>query len=55
MTSSKNSSLTSSEQFFQLPLKGFKIPLKSDKPGWNKSVEGMGGERYRIHLSKIKK
>lgn len=55
MNNSKTSSATSSEQAVQLPLRGFRMPLKSDKPGWEKWIEGMGEGRYRIGMRKIKK
>jgi hypothetical protein len=43
------------EDLVQLPLKGFHIDLKSDKPGWQKTLEGMGDGRFRVKVSKIKK
>lgn len=36
----------------QLPLKGFRAPLKSPKPGWTYSIENMGDGRFRVHVVK---
>jgi len=43
------------KQLEQLPLKGFRVPLESGKENWKALVEGMGGNRVRIHMTKIKK
>jgi len=55
MKHSQNSNETLSKQLEQLPLQGFRVPLKSDKEGWAVFVEGMGGNRVRIHMTKNKK
>jgi len=36
----------------QLPLKGFQVPLKSPKKNWERSIEGMGDGRFRVHTVK---
>lgn len=55
MKPSKISLTTSKGESVQLPLKGFRTPLRSEKPDWAASIEGMGDGRFRIHMSKIKK
>jgi hypothetical protein len=55
MNNSKSLSDTSRIDEIQLPLKGFRIPIKTDKPGRTVWIEGMGDGRYRVHASKSRK
>lgn len=55
MKHSQSLSETLSTKEFQLPLKGFHVEVPSGKDGWKTLVEGMGGQRVRIHMQKIKK
>jgi len=55
MSNSKNSSNISVSELEQLPLKGFRVEVKSDNPNYRKLIEGMGDGRFRVHLVKIKK
>jgi len=52
MDNSKNSSNTSKVEKVQLPLKGFIAKMESDKPNWERWIEGMGDGRFRIHAKK---
>jgi hypothetical protein len=55
MNNSKNSNDTSTKVVFQLPLKGFHIEVVSPHPDWSRMIEGMGGNRFRMKVARIKK
>lgn len=44
--------MTTEKSEVQLPLKGFKVPVKIDEKGREITVEGMGDGRFRVHVKK---
>jgi len=55
MKSSTNSLDTSKIKVEQLPLPGFEVPLESPRENWIVSVQGNGGLRHKIKVSKKKR
>jgi hypothetical protein len=52
MNNSASSLSTLRKEPVQIPLKGFRVTVKSPKPGWTMFHEGMGEGRIRVHLVK---
>jgi len=50
MAQSKNSSNTLKVEEYQLPLKGFRGPMKVSGSKHEFSIQGMGEGRYRVHV-----
>jgi hypothetical protein len=44
--------MTTQKSEIPLPLKGFKVPVKKDEKGREIVIEGMGDNRFRVHVKK---
>ena len=55
MSKSESLSSTLKPELEQMPLRGFRVGLKSDKPNWQKTILGMGDGRYKVAYTVIKK
>jgi len=51
MKPSESSPSTSKSDPVQLPLKGFRVPLKGHGTKHEMTIEGMGDGRYRVHVT----